>query len=88
MASVLGVEARVADRRWRRALGLMGLERAHAPAALLIPRCSSVHTFGMRFAIDVVFIDAAGRELERRKVAPRRLAGRRGAHSVLEVPLD
>jgi uncharacterized membrane protein (UPF0127 family) len=42
----------------------------------------------MRFAIDVVFIDGAGRELERRRVAPRRLARRRGARSVLELPAD
>ena len=76
----------MADRRRLRALGLMLLDRADAPEALLIPRCSSVHTFGMRFPLVVVFLDGAGRELERRRVAPRRLAGRRGAAAVLELP--
>lgn len=86
-ASVLGLRAVVADRLRRRALGLMLLDPADAPAALLIPSCSSVHTFGMRFPIDVVFLDRGGRELGRRRVAPRRLAGGLGADSVLEIPV-
>jgi hypothetical protein len=64
----------------------MLLDRRDAPAALLIPRCSSVHTFGMRFPLEVVFLDETRRELERRRVAPRRIASRRGADSVLELP--
>jgi uncharacterized membrane protein (UPF0127 family) len=64
----------------------MLLDRRDAPAALLIPRCSSIHTFGMRFPLEVVFLDGEGRELERRRVVPRRIASRRGAGSVLELP--
>ena len=36
----------------------LALRREPPPHALLIPRCRSVHTFGMRFAIDVAFLDA------------------------------
>ena len=86
-ASVLGVEAKVADRRRLRLLGLMLLPRERAPSALLIPRCSAVHTFGMRFPIDVVFVDSDGRAIgSARGVPPRRLLRWRGASAVLEIP--
>ena len=42
-------------------LGLAHLDRDRGGAGLLIPRCRCVHTFGMRFALDVVFLDPAGR---------------------------
>ena len=42
--------------------------------ALLLRPCSSIHTFGMRFAIDVAFADAGGTVLRVvRGVPPRRL---------------
>jgi hypothetical protein len=86
-ARVLGVEAIVADRRALRLLGLSRLPRELAPAALLIPRCRSIHTFGLRFPIDVVFLDGEGMELDRVDgLPPRRFAGRRGASAVLELP--
>jgi uncharacterized protein len=67
--------------------GLAWLERAEAGPGLLIPRCSSVHTFGMRFALDLIFLDAAGEPIEvRRAVGPRRFASCRGARAVLELP--
>jgi hypothetical protein len=70
-----------------RLLGLAGLERAEAGAGLLIPRCGGVHTFGMRFDLDLVFLDRRGRPLAlRRRVPPRRFASQRGAAAVLELP--
>jgi uncharacterized membrane protein (UPF0127 family) len=70
-----------------RLLGLGGLDRDEAGAGLLIPRCSSVHTVGMRFALDLVFLDGEGRPLAvRRRVPPRRFASYRGAAAVLEIP--
>ena len=44
----------------RRLLGLALRRRPPDGWALLFPRCRSVHTFGMRFAIDVVFLDSSG----------------------------
>ena len=70
-----------------RLLGLSGLSREQAGAGLLIPRCASVHTFGMRFELDLVFLDADDRVLAVcLGVPPRRLTWRRGASAVLEVP--
>ncbi|HUC00785.1 MAG TPA: DUF192 domain-containing protein [Solirubrobacterales bacterium] len=73
---------------WRsRLLGLSWLEQGEAGSGLLIPRCASVHTFGMRFALDLVFLDAEWRPLAlRRAVPPRRIVGHRGASAVLEMP--
>jgi uncharacterized membrane protein (UPF0127 family) len=77
----------VAIGRRSRLIGLAWLDRERAGAGLLIPRCSSVHTFGMRFALDLHFLDAEGTVLKvRRGVPPRRLACCRGAAAVLEVP--
>jgi uncharacterized protein len=70
-----------------RLLGLALLDRADAGPGLLIPRCSSVHTFGMNFALDVYFLGGDGEILEaRRGVPPRRLLACRGAVAVLEIP--
>jgi uncharacterized membrane protein (UPF0127 family) len=69
-----------------RLLGLAGL-RALAPrVALLLPRCRSVHTFGMRFALDLVWLDATGRVVRvDRGVPPRRVRRCRRATSVVEL---
>ena len=40
-----------------RLLGLAGLAAIPAGYGLLIPRCGAVHTWGMRFAIDVAFVE-------------------------------
>jgi uncharacterized protein len=70
-----------------RLLGLAWRERSQAGPGLLIPRCSSIHTFGMRFALDVYFLDADGRVLcVRRRVPPRRVLWHRGGAAVLEIP--
>ncbi len=48
----------VADTRNGRAKGLLG--RDGIEGALAIPHCRWVHTIGMRFDIDVAYVDAAG----------------------------
>jgi len=77
----------VADGFCSRLLGLAWRPRSQAGPGLLIPRCASVHTFGMRFALDVYFLDEAGRVLSvHRQVPPRRVLWHRGAAAVLEIP--
>jgi len=87
-ATVLGREGvPVASGIAARLLGLSHLDRARAGAGLLIPRCRSVHTFGMRFALDLAFIDQDGRVCSiRRGVPPRRVVWDRRAVAVLELP--
>ena len=77
----------VATKRRSRLLGLAWLSRERAGVGLLIPRCASVHTFGMCFPLDLYFLDQEGTVLAvRLRVSPRRLVWCRGAGAVLEVP--
>ena len=86
-ATILGHEVLVASGFRARLLGLSGLELAEAGPGLLIPRCAAVHTFGMRFALDLVFLDRNGCPCSaRHRVPPRRFAFDRRASAVLELP--
>ncbi len=67
--------------------GLSRRDRADAGPGLLIPRCSSVHTFGMRFPLDVYFLDTEGLVISARlRVPPWRVVWQRGAVAILEIP--
>jgi uncharacterized membrane protein (UPF0127 family) len=84
---MLGVEVPVATTLPSRLLGLALLSGDSAGAGLLIPSCHSVHTFGMRFRLDVIFLDAEGRVVGlRRAVPPRRVIRCPGAMAALELP--
>jgi len=89
VAAVLGREVRVATGPRARLLGLAYLDREDAGPGLLIPRCSSVHTVGMRFALDLYFL-GGDREVVAAQlgVRPRRLAFCGRAKAVLEVPAE
>ena len=71
------------DRRSRRR-GLLG--RDGVEGALLLTRTRSVHTFGMRFALDVAFLDRDMAVIGIVRLAPRRLTVPRArARSVIEA---
>jgi uncharacterized membrane protein (UPF0127 family) len=75
-----------AGTRAARLRGLAGLDSIPRTLALHIPRCRSVHTFGMRFALDLIWLGADGRPVRvDRAVPPRRLRSCRRARSVVEV---
>jgi uncharacterized membrane protein (UPF0127 family) len=81
------VEIVIASSLRRRLLGLALRRRPPANQALLIPRCRSVHTFGMRFALDLVWLDRRGAVLAvERDVPPRRIRTCRDARAVIEAP--
>jgi len=66
--------------------GLAWLDALPEDYALLFRRCRSVHTFGMRFPIDVIFLDRQGTVVRvARGVARRRQESERGARSVVET---
>lgn len=68
-----------------RLLGLAFMRPPPRDHALLIPNCRSIHTFGMRFPIDVTFLDEHGKAIRRqRAVPPRRVLAERRAVAVLE----
>ncbi|HEY2636032.1 MAG TPA: DUF192 domain-containing protein [Solirubrobacteraceae bacterium] len=69
-----------------RMLGLALLDELPADWGLHIPRCRSVHTFGMRFGLDLVWLDGEGSVVEiERDVPRRRNRGCKRARSVVEV---
>ena len=80
------VEIVVARTRRQRLIGLLG-HRRPPPYALRLEPCRSVHTFGMRFALDLVWL-GPGDEVLRvdRGVAPWRVRSCRGAAAIVEVP--
>jgi uncharacterized membrane protein (UPF0127 family) len=87
--SLLGLTVPVAVGVRSRRLGLAHLNGALAGEGLLIPRCKVVHTFGMRFPLDLVWLDTRQRVLEvSRSVPPRRIACCARAAAVLELPSD
>jgi uncharacterized protein len=86
-ARVAGFDVRVARTPRARLLGLAGLRMLAAEAGLLLPRTRAVHTFGMRFALDLVWLDADGRVVRvDRDVPPRRLRACRASRAVVELP--
>jgi len=81
-----GLRVARAATRSQRTLGLARLEAMPRTSALHIPRCRSVHTFGMRFALDLIWLDRGGRPVRvDRDVAPRRLRTCLAARSVIET---
>ena len=86
----LATHVRLAGTHWSRFRGLMGTEAASFPAGqgLWIVPCHGVHTFAMRFPIDVIYLDGdkvvvhIEENLKPWRVAPVRLR----AASVLELP--
>ena len=90
-----GFEAVMAESFRLRLVGLMGL-RDDQIEPLLFPRCRSIHTFGMKAAIDLVWLRESGdgpavigvveRLPPRRHARAPRGEGSRGAVSALELP--
>jgi uncharacterized protein len=80
----------VADTHWSRLRGLLGLRSRdfRKGYGLWIVPCHGVHTLGMAFAVDVVYLDDAMTVIHvQRDLRPWRFAAVRArAASVLELP--
>ncbi|MQY13448.1 hypothetical protein SRB5_35960 [Streptomyces sp. RB5] len=79
------LELRIATAFRTRSRGLLGLD-APPPGALLLTPASGIHTFGMRFPLDVAYLSRDLRVLAVHTVAPNRLGRPRlRARHVLEA---
>ncbi|MCK4176263.1 DUF192 domain-containing protein [Aciditerrimonas ferrireducens] len=77
--------AEVAEGPLARWVGLLG--RSSLEGALVLPRTRAVHTLGMRFAIDVAYLDRQLRVLEvTPAVPPWRIGRPRWCWAVVEAP--
>lgn len=84
---VLGDAVDVADTSSKRRTGLLKHDSLPSGQGLWIVPCEAIHTFGMNFPIDVVFLSKKRKVLKIRKEMPRRrFAMCIRAHSVLELP--
>ena len=84
---VLADRADIADTSAKRRRGLLKHTSLEPGEGLWIAPCEGVHTFGMKFPIDVVFLNRNKKVL---KIRPNMVRGRIAfslrAHSVLELP--
>lgn len=87
LSMLAGRDVRHARGPLARLLGLAGLRGLPPHAGLLLPRTRSVHTFGMRVALDLIWLDRDGRVVRvDRSVPPGRVRGCRAARAVVELP--
>ena len=85
--TVLAQAADVADSSAKRRTGLLKHERLEPGEGLWIVPCESVHTFFMKFPIDLVYLDKHRKVKKVRKAVPAwRLSACLTAHSILELP--
>jgi uncharacterized membrane protein (UPF0127 family) len=76
----------VADNSAKRRKGLLGRTMLAVGEGMWIVPCEAVHTFGMQFPIDLVYVDRDKRVKKVRcDVPPRRISACLSAHSVLEL---
>jgi uncharacterized membrane protein (UPF0127 family) len=84
---LLGGSIDVADSSSKRRTGLLKHDRLEPGEGLWIVPCESVHTFFMKFPIDLVYLDRKRKVRKVRKAVPAwRLSACLTAHSILELP--
>lgn len=86
--SIMANRVTVASTRAQRAIGLLGRSHLEVGEALWITPCHGVHTWFMRFSIDVVAMDAHGVVVDAvSMMKPWRMRlPKPGASTVLELP--
>ena len=86
--TILAEFAEVADTSAKRKTGLLKHTSLERGSGLWISPCEAVHSFFMKFAIDLVYLDRQKRVRKiRRAMVPWRLSACMRAHSVLELPV-
>ena len=86
--TILADKAVAADTSAKRRTGLLKHQTLPEGEGLWIVPCEGVHTFAMKFAIDVLFLGKDRKVLKIRKnMVQRRISFCLRAHSVLEVPV-
>jgi uncharacterized membrane protein (UPF0127 family) len=84
---VVATEVELAADSKSRRRGLLGRDAMTPDSAFIIAPCNAVHTFFMRFPIDVVFTDRSGQVLAVRcRVRPWRVAVWFRAFATIELP--
>ncbi len=86
-ASNVATRVRIAGTSRERKQGLMGVSDFEEGQGLWIVPCEAIHTFGMKIALDSIFLDKKLRVKSlKTDLQPRRVAICLKAYSVLELP--
>lgn len=87
-STILGTQVLLLDRWWKRLRGFLGRPAPVPGEGLILSPCRGIHMYGMRFPLDVVFIDNQGVVValypDLGPGTRTRLEGR--AHHALELP--
>ena len=85
---VVADRLRIAKNFWERLVGLLGTRSMAPGEGLWLPKCQGIHTFGMAFSIDVIFLDRTGKAVRiAGHVAPNRTGPvEMTADGVIELP--
>ncbi|QFU24343.1 DUF192 domain-containing protein [Shewanella eurypsychrophilus] len=76
----------LANTPWLRLRGLLGRKRLTHEQGMLITPCNSVHTIGMKYPLDIVYLNNKNKVLKiKRNLQPWRSSTCRGATQVLEL---
>jgi len=86
--TVLALDIRVARSFFERVRGLIGSSSLEPGEGFLIPSCKGIHTFGMNYPIDAIYINRGGEVIGiMSHLAPNSIGiVNFRAHSVLELP--
>lgn len=85
--TLLGDRIDIADTSAKRRMGLLKHSKLEPGEGLWIAPCEAVHTIGMKFPIDVLFLDKKRKVLKiKNEMRRSRMAACLRAHSVLELP--
>jgi uncharacterized membrane protein (UPF0127 family) len=80
------LKVRVATNFFNRLKGLLASKKLDNMEGMLLQNCSSIHTFGMHYSLDIVFLDKQGKVLKCEEyIKPFRIAIGRGATYTLEL---
>jgi uncharacterized membrane protein (UPF0127 family) len=83
---ILWDSVETANNFYTRFKGLMGRKSLAKSEAMLITKCNQVHTFNMRFTIDVIYLDKSMRVVRIDTIPPRKIGLYiKAASSVLEA---
>lgn len=78
--------ATVARAPWARMMGLLPRQGLEPGEGMIFPHCHAIHTFGMRFPIDVVFLDGETVVKVAAALPPGHTAAAPEADTVIELP--
>jgi len=87
-SKMVATQVKMAEGMWQRLKGLLGTKTLDPEQGLWIPKCQGIHTFGMQYAIDVVYLDEEWKAID---LVPSIEPNRMGpvcprARSVIELP--